>query len=66
MLEIGIILVLIVLNGVLAMSEAGFVAARRARLREQAAAGLRGAGAALHTLDSPVRLLSTVQIGITL
>jgi putative hemolysin len=66
MLEVSIILVLILLNGVLAMSEAGFVAARRARLREQAAAGLRGAEAALRTLDSPVRLLSTVQIGITM
>lgn len=66
MLEIAVILVLILCNGVLAMSEAAFVAARRVRLREQAKAGLRGAQAALRTLEAPIRLLSTVQVGITL
>ena len=66
MLEIGIILALILLNGLLAGSEAGVVAARKVRLREQARAGVRGARAALQTVESPVRFLSTVQIGITL
>ncbi len=66
MLEIGIILVLILLNGLLAGSEAGVVASRRVRLREQAAAGLKGAKAALRTVESPVGFLSTVQVGITL
>lgn len=66
MLEIAVILVLILLNGLLAGSEAAFVAARRVRLREQASAGLRGAEPALRILDAPVRMLSTVQVGITL
>lgn len=66
MLEIGIILALILLNGLLAGSEAGVVAARKARLREQARAGVRGAQTALQTVESPIRFLSTVQIGITL
>ncbi len=66
MLEIGLILALILLNGLLSGSEAGIVASRKARLREQAAAGLRGAEAALRALDSPTGFLSTVQVGITL
>ena len=66
MLEIGIILVLILLNGLLAGSEAGVVAARKARLREQADSGVPGARRALATVESPVRFLSTVQVGITL
>ncbi|MDQ7014082.1 MAG: hemolysin family protein [Planctomycetota bacterium] len=66
MIEIGLILALIVLNGLLSGSEAGIVASRKARLREQAAAGLRGADAALRALESPTGFLSTVQVGITL
>ena len=66
MLEIGIILLLIMLNGLLAGSEAGVVAARRIRLRQQAETGLRGALAALKTVESPIQFLSTVQVGITL
>ena len=66
MLEIGLILVLIVLNGLLAGSEASVVASRRARIREQANAGSRGADAALRAIDSPTGFLSTVQVGITL
>ena len=66
MLEIGLILVLILLNGLLAASEAAVVASRRARLREHAAAGLRGAEAALRAIESPTGFLSTVQVGITL
>lgn len=66
MLEIGIILLLIMLNGLLAGSEAGVVASRRIRLRHQAEAGVKGASAALKTVESPIRFLSTVQVGITL
>ncbi|MBK7404046.1 MAG: HlyC/CorC family transporter [Phycisphaerales bacterium] len=66
MLEIGVILVLVLINGLLAMAEVGIVASRKARLREQAAAGVKGAQSALEALDSPVRFLSTVQFGITL
>lgn len=66
MLEVGIILVLILLNGLLAGSEAAVIAVRRVRLREQADAGLKGARTALRTVDSPVIPLSTLQFGITL
>lgn len=66
MLEIGIILVLIFVNGLLAASEAAVVASRRPRLVEQVRAGLPGAPAALRAVEAPVRFLSTVQVGITL
>ena len=66
MLEIGIIFVLILINSLLAMAEAGVVAARKIRLQSDAKAGLHGAKDALKTVESPVRALSTVQIGITL
>jgi len=63
--EIGLILALIVLNGVLAMSELAIVSARAARLKPQAARS-RGAALALRLAEHPGRFLSTVQIGITM
>lgn len=65
-LEILLILLLLVLNGVLAMSEIALVSAKKVRLRQRAEAGDRGARAALKLAESPGRFLSTVQIGITL
>ncbi len=63
--EIAIVAGLILLNGVLALSELAIVSARPARLRmrenEQ-----RGAAMALRLAEDPGRFLSTVQIGITL
>jgi len=61
-----LILLLIVLNGFLAMSEIAIVAARRARLEERANAGDRKSAAALELARSPSRFLSAVQVGITL
>jgi putative hemolysin len=70
MFEIGsdalLILVLIVFNGVLAMSEIAVVSARKARLRQRADDGEAGAATALKLAEEPSRFLSTVQIGITL
>lgn len=63
--EIGLILALIVLNGVLAMSEMAIVSARTGRLKGQAARS-RGAAMALRLAEQPGRFLSTVQIGITM
>nr|WP_272493060.1 hemolysin family protein [Atopomonas sediminilitoris] len=60
-----ILVLLIVLNGVFAMSEIALVAARRARLMKQAAAGDAGASAALKLAEQPTQFMSTVQIGIT-
>jgi len=64
--EALVLLALILLNGVFAGSELALVSARKARLRARASRGHRGARAALKLLENPTRLLSTVQIGITL
>ncbi|MGE5767944.1 MAG: hemolysin family protein [Bacteroidota bacterium] len=65
-LEIVFIVLLIVGNGVLAMSELALVSSRRSRLEHLAGRGDRGARAALRLIDDPGGFLSTVQIGITL
>lgn len=62
--EILVILALIVVNGVLAMSELAIVSARPARLKPLEAKS-RGARMALRLAEDPGRFLSTVQIGIT-
>ncbi|MFN4204031.1 MAG: hemolysin family protein [Tabrizicola sp.] len=62
--EILVILALIVLNGVLAMSELAIVSARPARLKPLEGKS-RGARLALRLAEHPGRFLSTVQIGIT-
>lgn len=62
--EILVILALIVLNGVLAMSELAIVSARPARLKPLESK-IRGARLALRLAEDPGRFLSTVQIGIT-
>lgn len=66
MRDAAVILGLIVLNGLFASAELALVSARRARLKALAEDGHRGARAALALLDDPTRLLSSVQVGITL
>ena len=65
-LDIVIILVLIGINGVLAMSELAVVSARGHRLARRAEDGDTGARAAMELAKQPTRFLSTIQIGITL
>jgi putative hemolysin len=65
-LELLIVIFLIVMNGLLAMSELAVVSSRKSRLEHLANQGSRGARAALRLIDDPSRFLSTVQIGITL
>ena len=65
-LEILLVLALVLINGVLAMSELAVVSARPFRLRQRAEAGSSGAAAAIELAEHPNRFLSTVQIGITL
>ncbi|MEZ4584604.1 MAG: CNNM domain-containing protein, partial [Caldilineaceae bacterium] len=65
-LEIVIILVLILINGFLAMSEISVVSARKARLQSRADEGDSRAASALKLAENPGTFLSTVQIGITL
>ena len=66
MIELLFILLLILANGVFAMSEMAVVSARRVRLRQRAKGGDKRARAALELTKSPGRFLSTVQIGISL
>ena len=65
-IELSIVVGLIVLNGFLAMSELALVSAKRPLLEQMARDGSRGAGVALDLTREPGRMLSAVQIGITL
>ena len=65
-MEILIVLMLILLNGIFSMSEIALVSAKSIRLEADAKKGSVRAKAALELASSPSRFLSTVQIGITL
>jgi putative hemolysin len=65
-LEIIVILLLIVLNGLFSLSELALVSVRRARLAVLERKGVKGAMAARALSDDPSRFLPTVQVGITL
>ncbi|OQW48021.1 MAG: DNA-binding protein [Proteobacteria bacterium SG_bin6] len=65
-IDLAIIIALVLLNGVFAASELAIVSARRARLEAMVRARRRGAASALRLAADPGKLLSTVQIGITL
>lgn len=65
-MEVVIILILILLNGLFSMSEIALVSARKIRLENQANKGDEKAKAALKLANNPDTFLSTVQIGITL
>lgn len=64
--ELAVVVGLILLNGFLAMSELALVSAKRPLLERMARGGSRGAAAALELTREPGRMLSAVQIGITL
>ena len=64
-MDLALLFVLIVINGVFAMSEMSLTASRKARLQVMAETGDAGARTALALHDSPTQFLSTVQIGIT-
>src|SRR5258706_1633949 len=64
--EILAILLLIIVNGILAMSEASLVASRKARLQQKASEGDKLSSLALKLIEDPNIFLSTTQIGITL
>ena len=65
-IEIVIVLLLIVINGLFAMSELALVSARRARLLVLERKGVAGAQVARRLTEEPQRFLPTVQVGITL
>jgi len=65
-MELIIILLLILLNGIFSMAEIAMVSSRKSRLESQAKRGDKAAQKALELSLRPGRFLSTVQIGITL
>lgn len=64
--EILVILLLLVANGIFAMSELAVVASKKVRLQQRADEGNMNAKAALELAQRPAQFLSTVQFGITL
>jgi len=66
MFELTIAAVLIVINGIFALSELAIVSSRKQRLKNLINQNKRGAKSALSLAEDPGKFLSTVQIGITL
>lgn len=65
-MEILIIIGLILLNGILSMSEMSVVSSRKSRLELEAKKGDKAAQRALDLSNNPDNFFSTIQIGITL
>lgn len=66
LVALAVVFLLVLLNGVFAMSELAVVSARKARLQGFAERGDKGAKLALDMAEHPTRFLSAVQVGITL
>lgn len=66
MMEVLVLLVLILVNGLFVMSEIALVSARKSRLESMGNKGDIKAKVALHLTENPDKFLSTAQIGITL
>jgi len=64
--EIMTIILLILLNGVLAMSELAIVSSRKSKLQQMANNGQKHANTVIELIEDPNQFLSTIQIGITL
>ena len=65
-MDLLLLILLILLNGVFAMSEIALVSAREARLQHMMNKGKRGARSAISLKKNPSAFLSTVQVGITM
>jgi putative hemolysin len=65
-LEVTLILLLVLANGLFSMAEMAVVSSRKARLRQRAEDGSKGAEVALELAENPHDFLSTVQVGITM
>jgi putative hemolysin len=65
-MEIIIISILLLINGLFAMFEIALVSSRKSRLQEKAKHGNKGAKTALLLLKEPEEILSAIQVGITL
>ena len=65
-MDIGLIIVLIVLNGIFAMSEMALISSGKARLQKLVEERKAGAKSAFKLHQEPSHFLSTIQVGITL
>ncbi|MCS7084906.1 MAG: hemolysin family protein [Bacteroidia bacterium] len=65
-MDIAVILALMVFNGLFAMAEIAFISSRRPKLEDRKRHGDARAGVILALKEHPERVLSTLQIGITL
>ena len=65
LLEVIAVLLIVLANGFFVAAEYALVTARRSRLQELADNGMRRAKIAIRIMDSPVRFIGTVQLGIT-
>ncbi len=65
-IELIIILILILFNGVFAMAEMAVVSSRKTRLKQLSQDGNKRARLVLDLVESPNHFLSTVQFGITM
>ncbi len=65
-IAIVVVLLLVVLNGMFAMTELAVVSSKKSKLQARAERGDRGARAALKLAEEPTQFLSAVQVGITL
>jgi putative hemolysin len=65
-MEIGIIVLLILFNALLALSEISLISSRKGKMDILAKDNKQGAKRALVLMDNPDKYLSTVQVGITL
>lgn len=64
-MDVVLLLFLVLLNGILAMSEIAVVSSRKSRLQKLADDGSPGAQSALELSNEPSAFLSTIQVGIT-
>ncbi len=64
-MEAFLLFVLILTDGLLAMSEVALLTSRRAKLQAMAAKGRKSAALALKVSENPTEFLSAIQIGIT-
>jgi putative hemolysin len=65
LLRVLLVLFLVLGNAFFVAAEYALVTARRSRLAELANGGSRRAKIALRIMDSPIRFIGTVQLGIT-
>lgn len=64
--NLGIVFVLILINAGFAMAEAALLSVRRSRIEQLVEEGNRSAQLVARLLSDPTRMLSTIQVGVTL